>query len=258
MKVKTKVAIDGTEREIEVDLPDDQYLTMESHKARLMTEVKRRLSRHAAELSNDEEFVAGILRAKGVDPKNPKGGGGKGGEPDAETIERLQGEWRKRELDPMKQQLEQATTALNRTRHAQLVSELESALLAGDGAQRVTKGVARKLAELEASRGAFAYDEEHGYWAVKEGDGFAYASSVTKERPYKGAADFAADFVKNKDNAPFVERASQQGPGMQAGGNGGGGNPGNVRSRADFRSDAEKVKWIAENGHAAFAALPDK
>lgn len=162
----------------------------------------------------------------------------------------------RRELRPLQQQLEAATKELDQTRFSQLVSELESAFLTGDGNLRVKKGVARKLAELEASRGVFGFNSEHRMWAVKDGEGFAYAATVTKERPYKGALDFAAEFVKDRANADFVERTSQQRPGVNTGN--GGGLAGNVRSRADFKSAAEKVKWIGENGRDAFMALPEK
>jgi hypothetical protein len=254
MKVKQKVTIDGQEREIEIELDANQFLTIDQHKLRLNDAIKKRLARHSAELMQDEEFVAKVLKAKGIDPANPGGGrGNRDGE--AEVIARVQGEIRKNEVEPLKKQLTELTETLGKTRSDQLVSELEAAFLEGDGNTRVKKGVARRLAELEVQRGAFAFVDDHRYWAVKDGDGFAYAPSATQQRPYKGTKEFAVDFVKDKNNADFIERTSQQGPGLN---NTGTGNPGGIKSRADFASEAAKVKWISENGYEAFTKLPEK
>lgn len=259
MKVKVKALIDGVEKEIEVDLAANNLLTVDAHEARVKDQVKKRLKRHAAELATDEEFVKGILQAKGIDPANPKGGAAAGDKDVAAAIEKAQGEWRVRELEPLKKQLDEASGELSATRESQLISALESSFLTGADGLRVKKGVARKLAEIEAKSGKFAWDPEHKYWALKDGEDFAYAAQVTKDRPYAGVDEFAATFVKNKDYSDFVERTSQSGPGLgKDGGPGGGSAIGGIRSRADFKSETDKVKWIGENGFQAFTQLPEK
>lgn len=260
MKVKVKALIDGAEKDIEVELDDAKYMTRDQHEARVKDVVKKRLQRRSAELMQDEEFVGEVLKSKGIDPKNPKGTGSGDNKDVAAAIEKAQAEWRERELNPLKKQLDEATTELGSTRESQLISALESAFLTGADGLRVKKGVARKLAELEARSGKFAWDAEHKYHALKDGEDFAYAGTVTKERPYAGVEEFAATFVKNKDYSDFVERTSQSGPGLgKDGGPGGGGSAiGGIRSRADFKSETDKVKWISENGFQAFAGLPEK
>jgi hypothetical protein len=245
--VKVKVTIDGVEKEIELD--DEKFMTVEQHKLRLGTQIKKRLDRHSAELLQDEEFVAKVLQSKGIDPKNPKGSGK---ETDTEAVQRAQQDVRAREVEPLKKQLEEAGGKLTTTRKKQLVSELETHLIAGG----VDKGIARRLAEVEVNRDVFGFDEEHEGWAVKEGDGFAFSPNATKERPYKGVEHFAADWVKDKANAPFVTGQQQKGPGVQQTQLGGG--TGSVKSKADLKSPQDSAAFIKEHGFDAYAALPLK
>lgn len=255
MKVKVNAVIDGTTREVEVELPDDQYMTTEQHKTRLASTVQQRLNRQAAgirkELIGDEEFVGEVLKAKGIDPKTLKPGTtGKEGE--AELVARIQNEIREREVNPLKKQLDEVSGSLNNTRRDQLISELTTEMVAAG----VKQGVAKRLAEVEVNRGVFAYDgEQQKGWAVKDGEGFAFAPNASKDRPFKGAKEYAADFVANKENADFVDRQKQNGPDLN---NRNTNNAGTVRSRAEFKSEKEKSDFISTNGFAAFQALPEK
>lgn len=222
---KAKALVDGVETEVELD--DTKFLTLEQHEVRVQDTVRGRLARHAKDLRQklltEEEFVGEVLKAKGIDPDaKPSGKVG----PD--EVAKLQEQWRTQELKPLQERAEKAEGTLTKTRDRTLRAELERALIAAG----VKSSVAGRIAALEAGR--FAFDETTEMFALRKGDGFDYSSKATSERPYKGVEEFAKEWAEDKDNADFVQRQSQSGPGL---GGMGGQKAGVVQiSRADARN----------------------
>lgn len=246
-RYKAKAFVEGKETEVELD--DAQYIAREQHDTVLSETVQKRLERQAKNLrdslANDDEFVNGIFKARGIDPNAKPGKGGAS----AEEIEKLQAEWRKQHVDPLTADLEAARKRAETVTQRTLVAELTTALVNAG----VEKGIAPRIAQMEAGR--FGYDDKSGQFAVREGDEFAFSTKATKDRPYKGIDEFADEWTKDKANTPFIVRQSQSGPGL--GGEPRGGAP-TVRSRADFKTVAEKSAFIAEHGYEAFTKLPEK
>lgn len=244
-RFKGTALVDGKETEVELD--DAQFITVEQHNVRLADTVRKRLARQAAgireELAKDEEFVGSVLKAKGVDPS-------KGGKSltDAD-VARLQEELRKSEVSPLTEKLTKAEEKASRILRKQLISDLTAALIQAG----VKKSVAPRIAEMEANSGRFGHDETTEMWAVKDGDGFAFSTKASKERPYKGVDEYAAEWAGDKSNTDFIEDTRQRGPNL---GDTKGGKAHSITSRKDFKTDAEKAAFISEHGLEAFQKLP--
>lgn len=245
MKIKQKVTIDGQEREIEIELDDNEYLTREQHEFRLKQTVEKRLARQATsirtELLKDEEFVADVLKAKGIDPNKP------GGKQLAEAeVIRIQEELRRGEVTPLKEKLTAIEGELGSEREERLVSSIESALVKA-GAK---KAIASRIAKIEATR--FGWEAKSKSFAVKKGEEFEFSGKATADRPYKGIEEFAEEWAKDKENADFIEDTRQRGPDAKPGTGGGT----SVRSKKDLKTDEQKVAFIREHGHTKYTELP--
>lgn len=243
-------AYDGEGKEVEVELDDAQFIAVDQHKLRVNRTVQDRLAKQAvnirSELLEDEGFRKEVLAKAGVDP-DKKGGSDKSVD-EASIVERVQKELRDREVKPLQEKLTGMEQSVAKGRHKQLVSSLTAELIEAG----VKKSVAARIAEIEAGR--FGYDEKTDSFAVKTAEGFEFSSNASQDAPYKGTKEFATGWAGDKLNADFVDRQKQGGPGMgsaQA-------TAGNVRSKADFKNDLEKARWMAENGTEAFLGLPEK
>jgi hypothetical protein len=247
-RFKAMAFVEGKETEVELD--DAVVITLDQHKTRLNRTVQDRLARQAVnlkgELLADEAFVADVLKSKGIDLTK---GTGKDGKALTEAdVARLQEEWRTRELKPVQDQLTKATTTLQTDRQRTLKSSLETELLKAG----VKKSIASRIAEIEANR--FGFDDKSGQFAVKDGEGFAFSTKATQDRPFKGMDEFAAEWAGNKENVDFVESTTQGGPHI-------GRNPGALPSGARSRSamsDEQKSAFIAEHGFTKYQQLPEK
>lgn len=246
-RFKATAFVDGAEKEIELD--DEKFIPVDQHKLRLEHTVQERLDRQKRslreELEKDEEFFTTLAKRRGFDPS-------KKGKPDAEEITRAQEQWRASELTPIQQQLTEAEQRIERMRARTLVADLTNALVAAG----VKKSVAPRIAQLEAQR--FGFDDKTETFGVRtaDGKGFEFATKATTAAPYKGIDEFAAEWVGNKENADFLEDTRQRGPSV--GGTGGDGPRSSVRTKADLKTDADKVAFIGEHGYAKYIALPDK
>lgn len=223
---KVKAKVDGEEKEVEVDdsvaLPADQV----TH--RIEDAVTKRLNRQAkslrGELLKDDDFVNEVLTAKGIDPKTLKG-------LSADEVARLQEEWRKKEVGPLTEKLTAAEKRLQARQAKQLKADLVNALV--KAGVKPTK--AERIAEYEATR--FGLDEETDDFAVREGDGFAYASKMSPKNKYKGITEFAEEWAADPANADFIEPKGQRGPGL-----GGDKNRPGEKQRVQIKSEDAKIK----------------
>jgi hypothetical protein len=71
----------------------------------------------------------------------------------------------------------------------------------------------------------FAYDTKTDDYYVRasQGDGFVFSSDQKKYgRPYMTVAEFFDSWAAEKDNADYIERQQQDGPGLGGAGGGGG------------------------------------
>lgn len=225
-------AYNAENQEIDVELDDQHVVTREMHDTLVQGTVVQRLKRQKqglrAELLKDDEFKAEFLKHHNIDPAAK---GGKGSS--AEDIERMQGEWRRKEVDPLTEKLSASEKRALRLIEKRREAELTTALVEAG----VKKGVASRFAKLHA--GDFGYDDETDSFGLKNGEDFVVSTKATKEQPYKGFGAFAEEFVADKGNGDFVEKQTQSGPGL-------GNTPGNrggviTISRADA-SDAQKYE----------------
>jgi hypothetical protein len=248
-RFKATAYIDGKETEVELD--DEKFITVDQHKLRLNRTVQDRLGKQAAnvrkELAGDAEFVTEILKAKGIDPTTLKPAGGEGGKGLTEAdVARLQTEWRTKELEPVTTKLTAAEKRLADSNARTLESDLTRALIEA-GAK---KSLAGRIAKMEA--GSFGVEDTTGMHAVREGEGFAFSTKATKERPFKGVDEWAAEWAANKENAELLERTTQRGPGV-------GDPPRGTPTAGGKRSEmtvAQRSEYIEKNGFEAFTNLP--
>lgn len=229
----TAKAFDAEGKEIDVELDDTQVLTREMHDTLLEGTIVQRLTRQAkslkGDLMKDDEFKVEFLKAHGIDPNAKPGKGGAS----AEEIERMQAEWRRKELEPLTTKLDTESKRAMRLIEKRREAELTNALVDAG----VKKGVAARFAKLHA--GDFGYDDATDTFGLKNGDDFVVHTKASKEKPYKGFSEFAEEFVGDKANADFVEKTAQNGPGL---GNTPGAKGGVVSiTRADA-SDAQKYQ----------------
>lgn len=237
-RFKAKAFVD--DKEVDVELDDAQYLAHEQHDLRLSHAVEARLNAQARELRGqllkDDGFVADVLKAKGIDPKAPKPEKGAS----AEDVERMQRELREKEVTPLAEKLTAAEQRAVRLIAARGKAELTKALV--DAGVRKTS--AARLAEMHF--GEFAYDEKTDGFAQKQGDEYVFSAKATKDRPYKGFDEYAAEFVADKENVDFVERRTQGGPNLGHAPGSRGGVVTITKADAQFSS-----KWQAAEAEAA-------
>lgn len=231
--VKAKQA-DGTE--IDVELPAGYVSPQEiaaTHvpKDFMQSEIERRLRGKADpdKLLTDEAFRAKALETWGVKP-------GKSEKPNGEDVEKLFGEWGTKHLEPVKQALTKAETrakrALERDRDYQIVQAARDAgvkeqFLKAPGPK--AKPLIVKMFEDEAG-----FSEEHDDWFAKDGDGFAFSTQPTKDRPFRSIGEMVTEWSKDKANADWISDQRQRGAGLGTPGQGSAGQ--HVISREDARN----------------------
>lgn len=220
----------------------------------MAAEIKRRLAKkqQAApdELLESEEFKQKALKAWGVEPEGRK-------KPDGEQLEKLYSDWEQKHLKPMREATEKQRQEIERLRTRDLFGQIVTGAAPFVQDQLLQSPVPNQPPPVVHFLAPyFGYDEEHGGWFVKDGEGFAYSSQPKAGAPYKTAAEFIAEWAKDKANANWVKDQRQRGANL--------GKPstdattGTIKSRADFKSVAEKVAFIKEHGQKAFENLPAK
>jgi hypothetical protein len=153
-------------------------------------------------------------------------------------LERAQKEWAARELTPVVEREQAAKTEIETLRRDRLTDGLVAAA-ARAGVKAVLLNPPAPgakppiVAMLEQS---FGFDEKTRNWYAK-GTGeqpFLFAAQPTGAQPYKTVDEFLGDWARVPGNKEFIGITTQQGPGLQGGGSGGG--AGVVISRADYKN----------------------
>lgn len=216
----------------------------------MQSEIARRLKGKADPdtLLQDETFRAKALETWGVKPDGQK-------KPSGEDVEKLYGQWEQKHVTPLKEQLAGHLQEVQSLRTRDLYGQLVSAAAPHVNEQLLQSPVAGQAPPIvHLLAPYFGYDEEHKGWFVKDGDGFAFAAKPEKGAPYKTAAEFLTEWAANKANAAWIKDQRQRGAAFQQAATGATA----IKSRADFKSDAEKSAFIREHGTEAFQQLPAK
>lgn len=218
-----KVMVDGVEKEVELAgyVPETDVKEKYVERGFMQSEIERRLKgkRNADDLLTDDEFKARALETWGVKPGEP--GKGKGGTPTGEELEKLYASWRDKELKPLTEAATKAQAVVERARtrdlHMQILQSAQG-LVKPSLLKPATSGGKPPIIALVESY--FGHADEQDAWYVKDGETFAYAGTPTKDSPYKGVAEFLADFVKAPEQEWLREDTRQRGAGLGAPGQG--------------------------------------
>lgn len=233
MKLKTKVMVDGQEKEIELDTEKlgvftkdevgQQYMLKETFEPELDRRVKSLTKGmiKLEEIGQKPELKQQVMDLLGV-KVTPDG------KPQltADQIAQLQEEWRKKELTPAAERATKAETRskqlLERILRADLITAAAEAHIHDHLLKPVTDGTPPPIVSMLGN--IFGYSEEHDSYFVKKGDGFDFSSDPkTTGKPYKGVREFVLEWAGKKENAPFINVTKPGGAGLHQPGGGQGG-----------------------------------
>lgn len=179
----------------------------------------------------------------------------KGGEVNAEKLNKAMEEWRKRELEPVVAERD----GLKGRVESFLAKKLDSDILAAAREVGIKKAFLAALTPgatpmiVAALRGQFGYDPEHDEFFEKDpkrqGE-FAFSSKPTEGQPYRTIAERLRLFAEDKANADYLEAPQKaRGPNLQGAG---GGRGGDVVLTAEQRGNLAEIqaaeKLAAEQG----------
>lgn len=179
--------------------------------------VKTKTQELRTSLLDDEEFRTGALKKWNIDP-NAK----PGEKPD---LERMQSEWRDRELKPVKTELEKREQRIQSLLSGKRDSQIVRSAAAHGVKKRYLNPTAEGADPLVVAMFAhmFGYDEQTDDWYVKNGDsGFAFGKNPTTGKPYRTVDEAIEDWASKPENKEFLDDNRQGGPGFgEPGGSGG-------------------------------------
>jgi len=230
---KTTVEINGESHEVEVTPPEGyfdqeevntQFVPRSSVESTVQTRVDRAKRDTRTALLDDEDFVQEVsakhgLQKAGEDPPGME-----------ERLKAAQKEWERQHLTPLKTENEELKKGHSKLLQSKLSSDLLSAA-AGKVQKGLMKAEAGKTPAIVSMLSpSFAWDDEHGHYAVIDGHDeegnpkFRYSGSPNETgSPHMGVDEFMAQWVKDPDNAPFIETTRQPGSGIEEPGSGPGG-----------------------------------
>lgn len=248
---------DGETREVEINPADHGLVPADDvmPRDRFQEELKRRLQgRYRVEeiAENDEALEA--LREQRPDlfrsDDDGDGGGGEGRGITEEDLDRIRQEWRKQELEPMAQTVEELEAENQRLRR----EELKRKALEAFDAVGVQKGLRPLVLEFYGNRDRVGFHEDDGEWYLKDGDHFL--PSASEGARYVTIQEDLEKKKKSGEFADWFESTTREGAGF-GGSSGSGGRP-PVRSKADIKSRKQRIEFIGEHGVEAYEALPDE
>lgn len=247
------VTVNHDGNEIQVELPED-YLHKDDIKDTyiprstvqeqyvLQTEMERRFKNWIPrdKALEDEGLVADVLKKHGRKAEGSK-------DVDLETAK---ADWRKAELDPLKQFSDRL---LNQVRGAQLK---EAAIKAGFDERHVTSPVPGIPSYVEtAFTNAFEYDAELGYFVAKDAAGNRLAAQEpTTARPYAGPEEFFDGLAKQDAWKPYL-KPPEKNNGSGYNGASANGQRSAVRKRLAEMTNEEKMAYISDTGDYNFEKL---
>src|SRR5689334_14339294 len=213
-KITVKALVDGQEKDVELDdekLPNG-LLSQSQHDARMSTEARSQFARgeragikKAVEDDATRTTVIDQLRSGGhLESDDDEGDGGDGKKskrkPSPEEVEAIRADVRKRELEPLKAELEGLKQETDRSRRIQLRSELITAARQAGVADVLLEGDIADEDNIPAfvamHERRFGYDgEKTKGFALKKGDGFEYAKQVTDKQPWKTPGEYVTDWA---------------------------------------------------------------
>lgn len=209
--------------ELEVELPSgflpedevsENYVPVGAHNAQ-MAKIRREMKGLADpdELLQDEDFRNRALEAWEINPDAP--------EDDTprltpDRIQAIRDEMVRKEVDPLRKRAEELESTVSTLRKENLHSSIiraASGKVKESLLQSPVAGATPPIVNMMASY--FDFDPETGQWAVREGEGFAYSTEPTEDRPYMGVDEFLAKWSENEANADWVKDTRQRGPGAE-------------------------------------------
>jgi hypothetical protein len=257
MSEKIKVTIEGKEHEVE--LPEgyisesdlsDKYVKKEFFENEIQRRVKTAKQKSREELQSDGEFFISLAKERGV-PLTEDGTYKPPKDNDID-INKIKSEveqaLREREIAPRDEKINRF---LRRSLTTDIVQAAAAAGIRKNMIEPLQEGAEPPIVNM--LKDYFSYDEKNDYWAVRNGEGFAYSSNPTDSRPYQGAREFIESLKKNQTWADFFEDNRQRGAsysGKQQAG------VGAVKSLKDFKGPGDKAAFIREHGLDKFKALP--
>jgi len=232
---KTTVTVEGESHEVEVTPPNGYYdqeevaesfVPKDSVESTIRQRVERAKRDARSSLLDDEDFVQEVASKHGLQESD-------GDPPDLdERINAAQKEWERQNLKPIQEENE----ALKGKHRTLLKSKLVSDILSAASELGVKKSLLKTgpdetPAVVNMLSGYFAYDPEHGHFAVVEGQDeegspkFRYSGSPKDTgSPHMGVREFLKQWAEDKVNADFVESTRQSGPNLGEPGGGSGKN----------------------------------
>lgn len=197
--------------------------------------IESRLARQKSSLKSDPEFVAEVLKAQGV----PLTDDGKinmpkpGKEVD---IDALRSQITTELVQPLKGELDRYKTTNASLLDAKRRSEIMSAAIKYGVREDLLKPVAptpnAPTFWENMVAGQYGFNEEHGVFAVRDGEGFAYNPNGTRENPYLDIDAHMAGLKKDAQYAGFFKVEGQKGSGFSQ--NGGSASAANHITREAF------------------------
>jgi len=248
MRVKVKGAdgavVEGDVAEVldTTELPEGLLLESD-FETRFTGELTRRAAsiekRAAKKLLADEGFKEQALSTWGINLQELA----KGGEINAERLDKLREEIRKTELEPVVGERDNlkgtVDRLLARKLDADIVQAAQAVGIRKEFLRPVTDGATPML--VAALRNQFRYDPEHDDFFEVDGKGeFRYSSKPTDGRPFRGVNEALRAFAEDKANADFLDRQRSRGPNLAGGGEHRGGDV--VISKADSRNHQKYVE----------------
>jgi len=241
---KTTVTVEGNQHEVEVTPPNGYYdqeevaesfVPKDSVESTIRQRVERAKRDARSSLLDDEDFVQEVASKHGLQKSD-------GEPPDLdERLKAARQEWERQNLKPLEQRLEEK----EKRERDLLRSKLQSDILAAasgkveDPLLKSGPGGTPRIVGLLG--GDFAWDPDHGHFAVVEGfddEGnprFKYSGNPKESgSPHMSVQEFVDQWVEDKENAHFVKRTRQSGPNL---GEPGGGTGKNVVLTPEQASD---------------------
>lgn len=226
---KTTVEVNEEQLEVEVTPPSgyydqeevaEQFVPKSSVDSMVHAKARKASAQEREKLLDDEDFVQEVAAKHGLQ---------KAGEAPPDLDERLkaaQKEWERQHLKEWERQyltpLQTENEGLKKENQNLLSNKLTSDLLsaaAGKVKQTLLKAESGRIAAIvNLLGGFFAWDSEHGHYAIVDGrdeDGiprFRFSGNPAETgSPHMGVDEFVEQWVKDPDNAVFTEDVRQPG-----------------------------------------------
>lgn len=256
MEVTRTVEINGEEHEVEVEVDPDEVgmLTKDEFKKRLSQEVAkvRKAERQKAdgkysldELTSNEELLE-ELRERNPELFATEDGDGDGTSGlTEEELERRLEKLRKKEVEPLKQELETYQTEAKRLR----VEKLDREVVEAAGELGVRRGLIPLVKRFY--RDQMDYSADHREWFKRDGDGFEPSVDDDFDGDYVTVLEDLKQRKASGDFDDWFESSTREGAGY--GGSEGGGQPssGSIKDM----SEQERMDFIDEHGYGEYKKL---